>query len=395
MGIKITRSPAAHFPQPPTPKLFRNIAVTFVLVTVAVIGVALWTSSVKAKVIVKVKHNPVNVDTTLDIANAPSSGQIKGKVVSGTFTEAKEFVVSAVSTTVAAATAPTKATGKVKIINNYSKDQPLVVKTRLLTADGRLYRITKTVDVPSGGSVEVEAASDEVGSQYALPVGTKLTIPGLWKDIQNLIYAETVTPFGNAVSRSTDGTVKVITTEALSKSQDELYAAALDKARQTLSVEAGADQAWESVFLVSNSQKQSNAAVGQEADSYLAQVKVTVTAVFFPKEDVVTFIRTRLGDKIPEGQSMGDFDFSKASFKLENADPAKGTARLSVSAEAQSQLTADSQALRKDLIVGLPSDEVIRKWSALDGVDQVDVELQPSWVHRLPSMKDKISVIIE
>ncbi|MFA6100024.1 MAG: baseplate J/gp47 family protein [Patescibacteria group bacterium] len=394
MGIKISRSPAAHFPQPPTPKLFRNIAVTFVLVTVAVIGVALWTSSVKAKVIVKVKHEPVNVDTVLDVSGTPSSGQIKGRVVTGTFTEAKEFVVTAVSTTVIAAAIPTKATGKVKIINQYSKDQPLVVKTRLLASDGRLYRITKTIDVPAGGSVEVEATSDEVGSQYNLPIGTKLTIPGLWKDIQSMIYAETITAFGGVGASHPGGTAKILTADALDKGQEELYAAALDKAKQTLSVEAGADQNWESIYLVGSSQKQSNAAVGQEADSFLAQVKVTVTAVFFPKEDVIAFIRSRLNDKIPEGQSLGDFDLSKASFKLESTDPGKGTARLAVSAEGESRLTVDSPSLRKDLIVGLPSDEVIRKWSALDGVEQVDVELQPSWVHRLPSMKDKITVVI-
>jgi len=392
MGIKISRGPSVtNFPQPPTPKLFRNIAVTFVLVTLAVVAVAFWTSSVKAKVTVKVKKVPVAVDTVLEVSATPSNGQIKGRVVSGTYTQAKEFVVEAVSSTSAVGLTPTKVSGMVKIVNKYSKAQPLVVKTRLLTDDGRLYRITKSVNVPVGGSVEVEAVSDEAGAKYEMPAGTKLTIPGLFKDLQSKIYAETITDFKGAGS---GGSVKMVTADALAKAHEELYAAALEQAKQALTVEAGADPAWESIILVSSSQKQSNAAAGQQADAFMAQVKVTATGVFFPREDVLAFIRSRLSEKIPEGYTLGDVDLSKASFKLENADADKGTARLALSAEAQSQLTASSPALRKDLIVGLPIDEVIRKWSALDGVEQVDVDLQPNWVHRLPSMKDKITLTI-
>ncbi len=392
MGIKITRGHTGGFPQPPTPKLFRNIAVTFVLVTLGVIGVALWTSSVKAKVMVKVKREPVAIDTVMDISSSPISGQIKGRVVSGTFTEAKEFVVSVVSSTVAVDPVPAKTLGTVRIINKYSKAQPLVAKTRLLTADNRLFRITESVNVPAGGSVEVKAESDEVGEKYKLQVGTSFTIPGLWKDLQTLIYAESATDF-NSPGGST-GPRKMVTADSLAKAHEELYATALEKAKQTLIVEAGADPEWESIFLINNYQKQSNAATGQEIDSFLAQVRVGVTAVFFPREDVAALIRTRLSEKIPEGYALADFDFSQVSFRLESADADKGSALLAVSAEAQSKLTDASPVLRKDLIVGLPSDEVIRKWSALDGVEEVDVILEPSWVHRLPTMKDKINLEI-
>lgn len=409
MAIKLTRSSGSNFPQPPSPKLFRNIAVTFVLITLAVIAIALWTSSVKATVTVKAKSEPVSVDTALDISPSPSSDQIKGRIVSGTFTEAKEYAVETTSVPTSTSPAPTpspepqatptKTTGRVKIINNYSKDQPLVVKTRLLTSDGKLFRITKTVNAPSGGSVEVEAVSDEAGSQYQIPVGTKFTIPGLWKDLQPLIFAQAVTEFksGGAVSvpepkKSTSG--KILTADAQAKAYEHLYAAALEKAKQSLSVEAAAEAGWEAIYLIGTTQRQSNAAAGQEVDSFLAQVKITVTAVFFPREDVMALLRTRLKEKLPQGYTLADLDLSKATFKLENTDMKKGTARLAISAEAMSKLSAVSPDLRKDLIVGLPADEVIRKWSVLDGVEEVDVELHPSWVHRLPSMKDKITIII-
>jgi len=393
MAIKIHRGPArGSFPQPPAPKLFRNIAVTFVLITIAVIAIAVWTSAVKAKVVVTVKRSPISVDTVVDLALSPAINQIQGRVVSGSFAESKEFPVETVSSTTPVVVIPTVTKGKVKIINNYSKDQPLVEKTRLLTPDNKLYRITKTINVPAGGSVTVDAVSDQAGNEFAIGAGIHMTIPGLWEGLQKQIYAESVTPFtGNAVS---NGPIKVLTQGAVSKAYDELYAAALEKAKQSLALEAGAVAGWESVLLVNDSKKQSNTAVGQQADSFLAQVKITVTAVYFPKDDVAALVQTRLKDKLPEGYSLSDVDPAKILFRLDSADDKKNTAKLVVSAEASSQLTADSSVLRKDLIVGLPEDEVVRKWSALDGVQSVDVILQPNWVHRLPSMKDKITIEI-
>lgn len=394
MAIKIVHG-GGNFPQPPTPKLFRNIAVTFVLITVAVICIALWTSSVRATINVKVKKEPVSVDTVVDIAPSPTADQIKGRVVSGAFSESKEFLAETVTGTVATVSpAPAKTVGRVKLINNYSKPQPLVATTRLLSDDGRLYRLSKNVTVPAGGTVEADAVSDEVGVKYEIPSGAKLTIPGLWIDLQKSIYAQVVTPFVMPGSAPT-GPRKLVTADALARAQEGLYATALERAKESLTIEAGVPAGWESVFLITNSQKQSNAAIGQETDRYLAQVKLTVTAVFFPREDVIALIRTRLNEKMPQGYTLSDVDLSKASFRLETADAAKNLARLALSAEAESQLTASSPVLKKDLIVGLAADEVIRKWSALDGVDEVDVILQPSWVSRLPGMKDKINVVVE
>lgn len=399
MAIKLVNS-SGGFPQPASSRLFRNIAVTFVLITVAVIGVALWTSSVRATIVVKAKRLPVNLDTILEIASVPATGQIKGRVVSGSFVESKEYPIETTTSTVPVAPAqPIKTTGRVRITNTNSKDQPLVATTRLLTSDGKLYRLSKGVTVPAGGTAEVDAASDQPGSQFEVPVGTKFTIPGLWDQLQKMIYAESITSFAMGNSPS-GGPRRILTADALARAQQELYATALDRAKQSLNVEAGAPADWYAVYDVAGSSKQSNTAVGQDADKFLAQVKINVTAVFFPKEDVEAYVRTRLNEKLAEGYVLSESTGTTpgqldASFRLESVDTAKSVARLSISAEGQSQLSKNSQTLKKDLIVGLPADEVIRKWSALDGVDQVDITLQPSWVHRLPSMKDKIELIIQ
>jgi len=393
MAIKLSHGMSrSTFPQPATPKTFRNIAVTFVLMTVAVIAVALWTSSVKATITVTVDEEPIGVETFVDIATSPESNQIRGRIVSGTYVEAKEYEVLPIEPSVDTPRVPTKTTGKVKIINNYSKEQPLVATTRLLTNDNKLYRINKNISVPAGGSVEVEITSDKEGFEFEINKGVKMTIPGLWEGLQDKIFAETITDIVG--ENSSSGPLTMVTADAIAKAQEKLYATVFETAKKTLTLEAGADPSWESIFWVTEPKKQSNAAPGQIMDRFMAQVRITVTAVFFPKEDLASLIRTKLTQKLPEGYSLSDIDMSQISFKLDKADESKGTATLAVKAEAMSKLTESSSVFRKDTIVGLPMDEVIRKWSAIDGVKEVDVNLQPNWVQRLPSMKDKIRIIV-
>jgi len=394
MAIKLSRGMSrGSFPQPPAPKLFRNIAVSFVLITVAVIAVALWTSSVKAIVTVTAAEEPVSVDAVIDIAPSPQTNQIRGRVVAGSYVEAKEYAVTPVEIDKTAPKTPTKTTGKVKIVNNYSKDQPLVATTRLLTKDGKLFRINRTVTVPVGGSVEVEATSDAVGLEYEINAGQRLTIPGLWEGIQDKIYAESITAFLGEGQET--GPIAMVTADSIAKAQEELYAVALETAKRTLILEAGADPSWESIFMVTEQKNQSNAAPGQKMDMFMAQVRVSVTGVFFPKDDIVALVRSKLSEKLPEGYTLSDVDMAKISFKIQTTDLTTNSATLAVSAEAMSRLTETSSVFRKDAIVGLPMDEVIRKWSAIDGVKTVDIQLQPSWVHRLPSMKDKITINVQ
>ena len=58
--------------------------------------------------------------------------------------------------------------GEVIIINNYTKNQPLVATTRLLSPDGKLYRLKETVNVPAGGTVKAAVYADEPKEEMAI-----------------------------------------------------------------------------------------------------------------------------------------------------------------------------------------------------------------------------------
>jgi len=375
------------FAKPPAPAVYRRIAYSFFAVTVLVVIGALWVSSVKARVTIKVRRDTTAVQASIDVAKTPEQGQIHGRVVEGTFEKIQEFAVSATQN---GADIPTVVQGTVNIINNYSKPQTLVATTRLLAADGRLYRIDKTVTVDPKQSIQVMAHSDQKGKQYILPKGTRLTIPGLWSDMQKWIYAESVSGFTGGAQ-----TGKVVSSMDVKDAQSALEAAVFEQAKKTLTAEAGATDAWTAVFSKKVIDSKSNVNPGQQSDQFLASVKLDVTGVFYAKSDMDALVQDKLRSGLPDGRNLVDFDPSLVTLKIDKADPKLETATLLLSAQASSRLTDASSALSKDAIAGLSIDDAKAKLTATDGVESVTIDIRPSWITKIPTSKDHIDVVIQ
>jgi hypothetical protein len=378
--------------------MYRNIAWTFLGLTIVVIAFAVWMSSVHATVRIHVKRDPVKLETVLEIAKSPEQGQLQGRVVEGTFDKIQEFKVK--EETVSDVVATT--TGKVRIKNGYSKEQTLIKTTRLLSPDGKLFRINATVTVPSGQSLEVNAYSDKTGKEYEIPTGTTFVIPGLWIDLQKLITAESVSSFS-----ATRSSVKVVSATDITDSQKSLEETILDQAKKTLAAEAGiqweklADDCkvesncWAGVYVVEVLDKKTNVIAGQESESFLSQVKIKVKAVFYPKKDMEVFVSEKLKERMPEGRDLTDFDSSRVIYHLDQSDASLEKAKVSVTADAYSRLTAQSPSLSKDAIAGLSLEEAKEKLKSVEGTDFVEITLRPSWARSIPRQKDKIDLKIE
>lgn len=123
-----------------------------------------------------------------------------------------------------------KASGKVVIYNNYSKDsQRLIKNTRLEATGGKIFRINDSVVVPGTklvdgkvvpGQAEAVVYADAPGKEYNLGV-TDFTIPGFKGDPRyTKFYARSATssPLANGFS----GTVKVPSDEDIVNAQLEL-----------------------------------------------------------------------------------------------------------------------------------------------------------------------------
>ncbi|MCR4278476.1 MAG: hypothetical protein NUV81_01050 [bacterium] len=382
---------------PPSSRLYRNIAFAFLGFTGFVVGIAVWMTMTHATVRVQVQRETTRLETSVGLAEQPTEGKLHARIVEGVFDKIQEFSVKEGATS----SIVTTTTGRVRITNRYSKDQPLIKSTRLLTADDKLFRINRTVTVPLGGSVDVEVYSDGEGSEYLIAKGTKLTIPGLWIDLQPLIQAEALADFeGQASNR------KAVTKQDIDEAKRSLEMIVLQQAKSSLAVEAGlSDQqlddactgtsCWMGVYVVDTIEEKANVKAGQETDAFLAQVKLNVQAVFYQRADMDAFVRAKLRDKMPEGRELVELDSQHIVYKLEEVNTALHEAQIRVDAEASSRLTGQSPLLLPEEVAGLGVEEAKQKLLNVPGTEFVEITLRPSWARRLPSQKGRIEVIIE
>lgn len=353
-----------------------------------ILGV-LWLSSVRARVLISVKSDTTSAQATVEVSQSPEQGQLRGRVVKGNFDKMQEFGVKERDTT--EIVQDVEVSGIVKVTNNYSRQQTLVKNTRLLTADGRLYRLEKTIVLDPKESIQVTAKSDQKGRQYVMAPGTKLSIPGLWIDLQKWIYAEAVSGFTGGQLASGKVVTQLDVTEAQKALEDAVY----EQAVKTLTAEAGVSSDWKGYFSKKVLEKKSNVTPGQSSDNFLASVKLEVTGVFFPKSDMEALVRQKLRERLPDGRDLINFDANAITYTLEQVDAGLQRARFSVSSQALSRLTEKSPALSTEVFAGLSADEAKKKLSAIDGVQDVQIEIHPSWIGKIPSNSSHIEVIVK
>ncbi len=87
-----------------------------------------------------------------------------------------------------------QAQGKVRITNTDSVPLTLVKTTRLLTSDGKLYRLAQTVIVPAQGQIIADAYADQNGSLYAIGPST-FSVPGLPASLQSYVAVSSESAF--------------------------------------------------------------------------------------------------------------------------------------------------------------------------------------------------------
>ena len=122
------------------------------------------------------------IATTNAQRTATDTQRVPARIFVDTIERTEEY-----SATGKSASSDQKAHGTVVIYNDYSTEsQPLVATTRLLTKDGRIFRLINSVIVPgrtgSGadvkqGAIEVEVIADESGDQFNIGP-SEFTIPG-------------------------------------------------------------------------------------------------------------------------------------------------------------------------------------------------------------------------
>lgn len=365
-------------PEPPV-RLYKIIALSFLFLTVVLLGVVIFITSKKAEIVVVAKEDTERIQLTVRVSPQGGGNIIKGAVSSTVFSWSEKYH-------------PTGnkkedgiAAGEVIIYNIGSSDQALVKTTRLLTPDGVLFRLNVGTVVPAGGQVTVPVYADKPGASGDIPP-SKFTIPGLSEARQKIVYAESKQPMSGGVR-----TVGVL-------SQADLDSAAKDyKEKVKAAYLAGlpSNPAQETLVAAVSETYKADKKVGDEVSEFTLSGKWTLVTVTYSKQELADAVSRELIAKL-DGLSEKFLATSKqpqvsvAGHNLKN-----GTAELSIAQEATVTLDANAPKLLPQNFLGKKKDEIERHVLGLEHVAGVEVKFSPSWMKSAPTVPDRVKVIVK
>lgn len=357
-------------------RFYKYVALTFLLVTIILLGVIVFMSSKRSTITVITKSDSVEVNETVLVGGDGIQGEIKTQEIELTAnfkpTEVKEE--------------QSIATGAVTLHNDSSLSQPLVATTRLLASDGILFRLKNRVTVPAGGTIQAEVYADQPGSSSEIGP-TQFTIPGLREETQKLIYATSEEKMVGGIKKT-----GVISTADWTRAQQEMQEKikALGKEKFSTTTEEQTV-----VFGLTNFSMNSESKVGDELEEFLVVGKGTLVAVYYNVDDVKIKLKEELEKHLISEYELVASGDENMTVNLGNFDLENNQAELTVYCNGVVSLSPESPQISKDMFFGKTKDEVRRYLLSLDHIQGVEIKFSPAWMRTVPVIADHVTVVVK
>lgn len=362
-------------------RFYKIIALSFLVITVGLLGLVVFITARKAEIVVYAKEDVKNVQVAVKIGAARERRGVTGSVTTTRFAYAATFFPTGTKTIVG------RATGEVVIYNTTATAQPLVKTTRLLSPAGALFRLAAGTVVPAGGSVSASVHADQAGALGDI-APTRFTIPGLAPDKQKVIYAESASPMQGGVRTS-----GVLAAEDIKAAAGSYQAKMLAAFRESVSSTLG-----NTPFIV-------GVLKAAPPPSLPAGVEVTELRIAGDNELVMaTYNSAELADLL--GRELWRASYSAAGQKIMGAtaaptltfvvyDPEQESVEASAAQTVTVTLDSNADALSAHNFFGKRREEIERYLLGLDHVSSVMVKFSPSWMRTAPMSPERIRVVIK
>lgn len=367
---------------------YRKIAYGFIFFTVSLLAVIFYFSFVKVSIIVTPKQERISDSLIVDIYDndeyvAGGNNSVVGVVKQIEIEQTKTYKTSGQEII------GEEAFGKVNIINNYSKNQPLVATTRLLSSDNKLFRIRNTVNVPAGKSVEVEIYADDPSSKMAIGP-SKFTIPGLWAGLQDKIYAESKEPI-----EYKQRIKKFITQSDINNSVEDAKNSLLIKAKNDIDGDyISYDQV---IYDIDNNSVdvEIEGKINDEKEEFSVTVRAFVIVVAFSDDSIFEIARNKLISRISDNKELSGFSKNNILYNLDSYSVERGTAVINTEFEGLMSFKEDADIIDKSMLPGLNKAQLVEFLDSKTDIIDYKINFSPSFINKVPNLVDRIDVSIE
>ena len=360
---------------------YKKTAIGFLSLAIALLLAIAYVSFSRATITVIPRETDESVELYAEVRTEPTEGEVEGenKTIS---LEGERIEAISVETH----EVPAKATGTVKLINDWSKSQHLVATTRLLSKEGVLFRLKKSVTVLAKGSLAAEVYADKTGKEGNL-APTSFTIPGLIKNLQKQIYATSIAPMSGGVIMKV-GVGQGDVDRAAEEIAKQIMENGMAEIKKMWELGLGNAEIYQKKFL----SIESNPPPGSDAKSFKVKAKVQVTGIRYDKEKLYALAEAKLKQKAGADEEMVSVDRDNFTVEVSKIDTETNIATLKAKLTGKFSITEKSQILDPDQLVGLTKSSVESYLRGFHAIESAEVKISPFWLQRLPNLKDRIKI---
>jgi len=363
---------------PDRARALRNIAITFVVLTLVLLGFVAYTALSRARI--QVTLAPIQKDVSFEvplqenaIGAAVPSGSVAATFFESTVTLSDTFTVST-------PTQPSEyAGGVVKIYNETNRDQPLVATTRFLGPNSELFRLVEAVRVPAGGDVSAVVRADTSGDAFLLGP-SRFTIPGLATALQSQIYA---TSSSAMVLGGADA--QIVTEQDIENARQTLLQRIRQQTKDELMSSVAEGDLAEQDYIITVTRENISEKPGASARSFSVSIDARITAVAFKKEFLDALIITQAGGNVTIVPNS-------RTYEIKDFDTVKRSAVLTGRAQVEAGIDRSSSIFSPVNFVGATPKEIQEFLQNFEGVANVAVSVSPYWQRQLPRLPSRIHV---
>ena len=296
-------------------------------------------------------------------------------------------------------TQATTAQGVIKIFNERSVVQSLIINTRFVSEDGFMFRSTKRNEIPAAtteggklvpGSLDVTVVAAESGPNYNIGPSS-FSVPGLaGSALYTQIYGKSEQDmFGGSL-----GNTIVVASKDIEEAGKQLEVTLAARAKTELRSQLPQgfiipDDGFATEVLESSSLVKPGAAI--ENFNYTATVEVR--AIAFKSSDLEQLSLSLLNSQVGDTETLNS-DSVQVSFEVGNFKEAEEVLSLDVTIIAASYALVDTEGMA-ELIGGKTpfTSEALLKGQ--EGVARAQINLWPFWLTKVPRNADKINVLLD
>jgi hypothetical protein len=361
------------------------------LVAAAVLGVGLASYIAVARTAVIVTVKPIDQAAEFSLTVKPEGATLGEGEIAASFAETTVTGSATQQTVGEKKEIPGKARGQVTITNTWSQDQPLAATTRLLSAEGILFRTTARVDVPARGSVVANVEADQAGAQGDIGPST-FSIPGLSTDLQQRIQGKSEAAMTGGVTEA-----GVVTETDLEASR----AAATADAEAKLSSWAPAIPS-DYVFIeglrpaATIISEKLNAKAGDQIGSITATTTLRLRRLAFRAEDIHQRARRELSATLGPGLTLTDqplvYRLVDQQLTLDNGVLQGATLRVKATGVAEP--APNNPIFATTNLTSRTAAEITAVLKTAEFVESVETRFAPFWSRQSSRLPDHIDVTI-